>query len=107
MASAASSSRPYLGARFFARACSTSCPSQLSLRAAISSAMVHFFSSKTRYLTARSESTVVAKVTASMVVKLISAPPWVTSRPFSAHPFTRQERYGVRKNRARAASDVS
>src|SRR4030042_688363 len=73
----------------------------------MSSAMVHFFSSKTRYLTASRESTVVAKVTASRVVRLISAPPWVISRPVSAQPFTMQERYGVRKNFARADSDVS
>ena len=69
--------------------------------------MVQAFSSNTRCLTASRESTVEAKVTPSMVTRLISAPPRVTSSPFSAHPFTRQERYGVGKKRARIDSEAS
>ncbi len=56
---------------------------------------------------ASSESTVVAKVTASMVVKLSSAPPCVMSSPCSAQPRTRQDRYGVGQNSARIASVFS
>ncbi len=50
---------------------------------------------------------VFAYVTPSSVTKFISAPPCVTSIPFSAHPFTRHERYGVGKNSALTDSDAS
>ncbi len=66
--------------------------------------MLYFLSSYTNFLIANNESTVVAKPTPSIVTNLNSGPPHLMSNPFSIHPRTIVDKYGVGKYSALRAS---